>query len=80
MEPHLGSHISQPINLHAPVDALTWGQLADKTNLSTEPIGAFDEDTTAINTNLYDADTKILSYASISLEGFKGAPLPSQNG
>jgi len=73
-----GQPHSQPINLHAPVDALTWGQLADKTNLSTEPIGAFDEDTTAINTNLYDADTKILSYASISLERLQRSspPLP----
>ena len=74
----LGQPHSQPIILHAPKDALTWGQLAEKTNLATEPIGAFDEDTTAVNTNLYTADTKILAYGSISLERLQrcSPPLP----
>jgi hypothetical protein len=74
----LGQPHSQPIILHAPEDALTWGQLAEKTNLATEPIGAFDEDTTAVNTNLYTADTKILAYGSISLERLQrcSPPLP----
>jgi len=74
----LGQPHSQPIILHSPKDALTWGQLAEKTNLATEPIGAFDEDTTAVNTNLYSADTGILAYGSISLERLQrcSPPLP----
>ena len=59
---------SQPINFRSPVDVLTWGQLSDKAKVWTAPFGVGDDDTFAINSNVYDVSTRLPAYASISLE------------
>jgi hypothetical protein len=59
---------SRPINFRSPVDALTWGQLSDRARVWTAPFGAGDNDTFAINSNVYGVNTKGPAYASISLE------------
>jgi len=70
---------SQPIIFHSPADALTWGQLSDSVNLSTDPVTAYDGDTFSINSNLYGVNIRLPAYGSSSLERvFRCAPpLPS---
>jgi len=66
---------SQPILFHSPADSLTWGDLSDRIDISTDPVSAFDGDTFAINSNLYGVDTRKPAYGSISLERvYRGAP------
>jgi len=49
---------SHPIVFRAPVDALTWGELSDKANVSSDLAEAFDADTYAINANVYGVLTE----------------------
>jgi hypothetical protein len=66
---------SQPVVFHAPDDALTWGPLSDRIDVSMDPMGAYDGDTFAVNTNLHGVDTTRITYGSISLERlFRCAP------
>jgi hypothetical protein len=66
---------SQPIVFHSPDDALTWGQLSDRVDLSTDPVTSFDSDAFAINSNLYGVDTDKPAYGSMSLERvYRAAP------
>jgi len=64
----IGELHAQPINFQAPADALTWGYLSGKTRVWTGHFEAHDDDTFAANTNVYDVDTRIPAYGSISLE------------
>ncbi len=66
---------SQPIQFHSPVDALTWGDLSESANFSSDPIGSSDEDTYALNANLYGVDATNPACGSISLNRvFRCAP------
>jgi hypothetical protein len=66
---------TQPILFRSPADSLTWGDLSDRIDISTDPVSAYDRDTFAINSNLYGVDTRKPAYASVSLERvFRCAP------
>jgi hypothetical protein len=69
---------SQPVVFRSPDDALTWGPLSDRIDVSMDPMGAYDGDTFAVNTNLHDVDTQRIAYGSISLERLSrcAPPLP----
>ncbi|HEY1764275.1 MAG TPA: hypothetical protein VGF85_05080 [Opitutaceae bacterium] len=70
-----GATHSRPVDFHPPSDALTWGALADRIDVSFDPEQANDSDTFAINTNLHGVDTGRLAYGTISLERvFRSAP------
>jgi hypothetical protein len=59
---------AQPIIFRSPVDALTWGHLSERTKIWTDRFEAYDDDTYAINSNVYDVNTRAPAYSSISLE------------
>jgi hypothetical protein len=50
---------SQAIKLHAPEDALTWGRFSGKANIWSDRFDAHDQDTYAINSDVYGVDIKI---------------------
>jgi hypothetical protein len=71
----VGTVHSQPVVFRSPSDALTWGPLADRIDISTDPVGAYDGDTYAVNSNLHGVDTGRFAYGTISLERiFRCAP------
>lgn len=47
---------SQPIKFQAPDDALTWGRLSDMANTWNDQFDAHDQDTYAINSDVYGVD------------------------
>jgi hypothetical protein len=69
---------SRPTVLQRPVDALTWGELSEETNLSVEAVGSHDGDTTAINNNVHGVNTNMLMDSTMSMErlGRCTPPLP----
>lgn len=69
---------AHPTVLSTPSDSLTWGDLSDSVNLSTDSVGSQDSDTLATNYNLYGVNTGALMDSTISLErlGRCTPPLP----
>jgi hypothetical protein len=63
-----------PITFKSPVDAITWGPMSD-VQMWIDRFQAQDADTFALNSNLYDVDTRTAAYGTISLERlFRCAP------
>ncbi len=70
-----GQFHSQPLKFRPPDDALIWGQLSDRVDISNDSVTSFDSDTFAISSNLHGVDFQKPAYGSISLERlFRAAP------
>ena len=69
----------QPIVFRPPADALRWGDLSDRAEVSTDIAEAFDEDTYAINANVYGVPTENMACASSGIERLldSSPPLPA---
>ncbi len=59
---------TQPVVFRALDDALAWGPLSDRIDVSNDPVASYDGDSFAVNTNLHNVDTARLAYGSVSLE------------
>lgn len=69
----------QLLKLNPPADALTWGRFSSEVRVTTERLGAGDQDTYAISRNVRGSDTNRAILATISLERLTRStpPLPS---
>ena len=74
----IGQIHSRPIVFKAPVDALAWGELSDRAFVSTDLAEVYDEDTYAINANVYGIHLDDQACASSGFEGLLkcAPPLP----
>ena len=65
---------TQPVVFRALDDALAWGPLSDRIDVSNDPVASYDGDSFAVNTNLHNVDTARLAYGSVSLERLLRVP------
>jgi hypothetical protein len=74
----LGQPHSSSINLVSPVDAESWGPLAQGALIWSDQLPAYDGDTLAFSTNVFGIDMAGMTYGSVSMErlGRCAPPLP----